>query len=254
MTRSSLARGDTFRLMSWCGEGESSPDLLQRQKPPSSAREPVTKPGWGSQGSRIQRLSPDHQPHSGVVPRLGGPRPFTPSANRPLPSSPRAGRCCHRPPAARARRPRPSTLGAWGPVLELPGPEHAPERPRAQPTARWSPEPPSRPSPARRSLSAIFPQPGPAAPHFPPSRTPKLPAAIFEQGTPPGPVVPGAVAQRSGPYRPPSCSRRHVCAGRGLPCPHSRGTGARGGERRRGEASGRTLLTTSGRRQRREGL
>lgn len=215
------------------------------QRPPGSTREPVTNPAWGAQGSRIQRLSPDHPPHPGSVPRLGGPRPITPSANPPAPF-PSPGRALlPPPPATRARRPRPSTPGAWGPVPALPGPEHGPERSRAQPPAQRLPEPPGRPSPARRSPSAIFPQPGPAAPHLPPPRTPKPPAAIFEQGRPSGPGVAGAVTGQSGPCRPPSCSRRHVCAGRGPPCPNGGRKGARGEERRRGGASGRIVLTIS---------
>lgn len=212
MTSSSL---DTSRLVSRCEERESmrtshKTGLGGHRDPRSTASVPITNLalGWcrdsGAQVLHTLSKSP--------------------------PSSPSPGRALLPPPhRSRARRPRPGTPGAWGLVLALPGPEHAPERPRAQPTARWFLEPPGRRSPARRSLSAIFPQPGPAAPHLPPPRTPKPLAAIFEQGTPPGPVVPGAVTRWSGPCRPPSCSRRHVCVGLGPPCPHREGTGVRGG-------------------------
>lgn len=122
------------------------------QRPPGSAREPVTKPGWRSLGSPIQMLGPNHPPRPGVVPRLGGSKSFTPSANPPLPTPPRAGRCCHRPP-----QPGPGAL---------------------------SPAPPEREALYRRSLAPSTPlrsperspQPGgsqspPAAPHLPAARS-----------------------------------------------------------------------------------
>lgn len=205
----------------WCGGDERSVPALWREavwteEAPSALCHGVRR---GSQTGLGVSGIPDPEPHShfalGCCQESGAPGPSHPKQIPALPSPPRPGCCCHRLP-----QPGPGALGPAPPerpVPALPSPEHAPERPRAQPPARWFPEPPGRSSPARRSLSAIFPQAGPAAPHLPPPRTPKPPAAIFEQGTPAGAVVPGAVTRRSGPCRPPSCSRRHVCPGRALP-------------------------------------
>lgn len=123
------------------------------QRTPGSAQEPVTKPSWGSQGSPIQMLSPNHPPSPGVVPRLGGSRSFALSSNPPLPSPPRAGRCCHRPrqPGPGALSPLPPKRGAL--YRRSPAPSTPLRSPERSPQPGGSQSPPAGPHlPAARSL------------------------------------------------------------------------------------------------------
>lgn len=128
---------------------------------------------------------------------------------------------CRRVPQPAARRPRPQDPPCR---VRHPGPEDTPQGPRAQPPAQKAPETP--PPPLTCPPLALCHLPGarpppplpPLTSHLRTRRSRRRPS--LGRARLPVPSLPGMSAGGAAPPGHRRGSRRHVCAGHGLLCPH----------------------------------
>lgn len=223
--------------------GAGEPQLQQLKHPktrPCRPEAPPPVPGpCGACRAQPRRLGVrGGNRHSGARParpRVKGLQgPFAAAAKplSPLPLS-EPGTRCRRPPRSPGSG-APCSTRPCGPLPAHPGPTL--KTPLRAPSA--APSPGAAPHlPAARSLPSSRSPAAAATPHPSPPDTPKPPAAIFEPGTPPGPVTRGAVTWPRVSSQPPSppC----LCGSRSRVPTQDRG------ERKHGSAGRRTLLAGS---------